>query len=198
MQKLKYMTVILIVLMTAGISKAQELRFGFDYKIASLSGAQKNFIDATSYAGASFSLNSQQTENAAITFEIGYNSFYQKKNSDTYSFGTVSLTGVQYRYLTSVPVMVGVNYGFLPDGMINPYIGFGGGFVYNEYRVDMGLYSISDEAWKFAIRPEAGLLLGLGNTDLKLAASFLQNTFNGNEYNVSFFNYSIGFVKTIQ
>jgi hypothetical protein len=179
-------------------SKAQELKFGFDYKMASLSGQQANYISATSYSGASISFISQRTENAALVFELGFNNFYEKKNRDTYTFGTVSLTGVQYRYLTSVPVLVSVNYGFLPDGPINPYLSFGGGFVYNEYRVEMGLYSLSDEAWKFAIKPEAGVLVGSGDTQLKLSASFLQNTFNQNDYNVSFFNYGIGLVKRIQ
>ena len=196
---MKYIyTICFLLLIGSTNSFAQDLKFGFDYRMAAPLAEQGDYISKTSFSGAGFYMISEKTENLSFTFDIGYNFFYEKENKNTYEFGTISLTGVQYRYITTVPITAGVNYTFMPESSIKPYIGLGAGFVYNQLRLDMGLYNIQDEIWKFMVKPEVGILFALNpNFDLKFSSNYNKSVFNSDEYPVTYLNYNIGFVSRI-
>lgn len=40
-----------------------------------------------------------------VGVDAGWNVFYEKKDYDTYTGGTESLSGIQYRYQNSVPLL---------------------------------------------------------------------------------------------
>jgi opacity protein-like surface antigen len=173
MKKYQYILVLAAVCLSF-YSKAQVSTFGFNYVIGTPMGNTKDFIDLASYRGASFEYTYVPDDHIGVHFEAGWNNFYQKVEG-TFEHKTLSVTGVQYRYVESVPLLVGINYFILPEAIVKPYVAFGMGLVYTEKRDEIGLYSLSFDSWQFAIKPEIGAAVSLSdNTLLKLSAKYYQ------------------------
>jgi len=99
--------------------------------------------------------------------------FYEKKDKETYSRGTASLTGVQFRYQNEVPLLASIDYMISSDKPLKPYIGLGIGTIYTERSTNMNLYSIYETTWHFAVKPELGLLYEISPAvSLKLGAKY--------------------------
>jgi hypothetical protein len=81
-----------------------------------------------------------------VHVEGGWNNFYEKKEKTTYEYKTLAVTGIQYRYVESVPIFVGANYFILPEAIVKPYVAFGLGLIYTEKRNDVGLYTLSSDS----------------------------------------------------
>ena len=105
------------------------------------------------------------------------------------------VTGVQYRYLNTMPFMVNGHFYLGDDGGVRPYFGLGLGTSYVEERTDIGLRSYVTDKWRFAFQPEIGAVIpfGLSEGGANVAAKFRYSTKAGeNTIPVSFFTLSIG------
>jgi len=91
--------------------------------------------------------------------ELGWIVFYEKKDYDTYTEGTTSLSGTQYRYTNSYPMLVTFEYTLKPDEMLKPFVNLGLGTMYTRRDTDMGVWTLKQDAWHFALKPEIGILL---------------------------------------
>jgi hypothetical protein len=132
--------------------------YSWDWSIGHSVGALNDFIDVNSSRGFSFTYQSPLNDNQSIGIELGWNVFYQKLDYATYTDGTSSISGTQYRYLNSYPVLLSWQYHFSPEDDYDFFVGLGTGLVRLKQEVDMGLFAIQDDAWQFVIRPEAGLI----------------------------------------
>jgi opacity protein-like surface antigen len=157
-----YLIIILISFTATSKIMAQYNMMSIQYSIGYTSGDFNDFISKPSFRGMSFDYHNLVTETIGVGFEIGWNNFYDERNYETYTRGSASLTGKQYRYCFAVPILVSANYYLGPGEVVNPYIGFGIGGQYTHNDVDMGLYSARDEAFHFAIKPEIGIILKPG------------------------------------
>lgn len=170
-----YIKLILCVgfLLSGKFLSAQVNTFGLNYAISVPLGNTADFIKEASYRGMSFEYIYVPDDNFGVQLEGGWNNFYEKVNKATYEYKTLSITGIQYRYIESVPLFVGLNYFVLPESFIKPYAGLSAGLVYTEKRNEVGLYSLSSDSWQFGLKPELGAAIELGeSTYLKLSAKY--------------------------
>lgn len=83
---------------------------------------------------------------------------FDEKTDEVVSLDNAAVQGTQLRYINAAPMLVNVNYYVTQlSRHIVPFVGFGLGTYYIERRVDVGIYSIYDDAWHFGIAPEAGI-----------------------------------------
>ena len=132
-----------------------------------------DFISAPSFRGASFQYRYAVTDNILIGVDAAWNTFYEKKDYDSYTSGTKTLSGIQYRYQNEIPLLFSADYLFLTDNKFQPYLGLGIGTIYSERIADMGVWRFEENPWQFALKPEFGLLYGISNgTSFKLGLKY--------------------------
>jgi hypothetical protein len=193
MKKL-YIFILLILFSLGSKVMAQAGIFSLQYSVAYTVGDFNDFIGSVSWRGTTVEYRNLITPNIGVGFELGWNGFYQDKGYDTYTIGTESLSGKQYGYCSSYPMLAAADYYFMPDYTINPFIGLGIGTQYTNNELDMGLYYISEHAWHFDLRPEAGIIINPGaEVGIIICAKYFQAFKTGDIKSRSYFTTNIGF-----
>ncbi len=128
------------------------------YAIGFGTGDLGDFIGSPSFRGFVFDYRNKINDNVGLGLEVGWNVFYEESDYDTYTKDNLSLTGKQWRYNNQLPMLFAADYYFSPDQTVNPFAGLGIGTMYSRRNTDMGTYSIEEEAWHFALRPELGVI----------------------------------------
>ena len=143
------------------------------YSIAIPTGDLGEYISSASWRGLAFDYRKLVQPNLGLGFYAGWNVFYQEKPYDTYTLRNQSISGKQYRYTNSVPMMFATDYYFKPGGDLNPFIGAAIGGVYTQRATDMGIYRWEQEAFSFGVTPQAGFYYKLGTfAALSVAAKY--------------------------
>jgi outer membrane protein len=174
--------------------KAQESLFSIEYSMGFGSGDLKDFVGTASFRGMSFEYRYLVQPAIGIGFETGYNLFYEEKPYATYTKGAQAISGYQFRYLHAVPVLAAADYYFKPDTKINPFVGLGLGTIYINRDVDMGMYTIEDDDWQFALRPQVGTVVTMQGIDLMLAAKYMMG-FKTNDMEANnYFTVNVGII----
>ena len=146
-----------IVSMTSVFSQAEN-HCAINYDMSFGTGDLGDFISAGSFRGSSFQYRHAVTHNILLGVDVAWNVFYEKKDYDSYTSGTMTLSGIQYRYQNEVPILVAADYLFNPDKDFQPYVGLGIGTIYSERNVSMGIWYVEENPWQFALKPEAGFM----------------------------------------
>jgi hypothetical protein len=156
-------------------------------------GDMSDFISAASWRGFLLEYRAAINDHLFVGVDGGWNVFYEKKANDTYSVGTVSLSGVQYRYQNEVPILATADYFISSDKHLKPYVGLGIGTMYSERATDMNLYRLQENTWHFALKGEIGLLYEINYTaSIKLAAKYYNGFKTGTLDNQGYFSISLG------
>lgn len=170
--------ILFVFLLTGIISatqvKAQENIWSIQYSMGFAMGDLKDYNSSASFRGVSFEYRNLIQPAIGIGFETGYNLFYDREDYSSYTRGTETISGVQFRYSHMVPVLAAFDYYLKPDTYFNPFVGLGIGTLYVNRQVDMGMYRWTEDAWQFALRPEIGVMYskpGMG-TEFILAAKY--------------------------
>jgi len=151
---------------------AQNL-YMLEYSIAVGTGDLNTFINNPSFRGFNFGYRNMVDDNRAVGLDIGWQTFFEKKDLATYTDGTAALTGVQYRYTNCFTASLQVDHVFADGKDIRPFIGIGAGTMYARRTLDMGLYRVEKDPWQFMLQPEAGVSLYLANgSALILSANY--------------------------
>jgi opacity protein-like surface antigen len=168
--------------------------FSIQYSLA-FGGSMNDYITSTSVRGATFEYKMYPSPNVSVGIDAGWNHFYERRAYSTYTDGTLSLSGVQFRYANAVPIFVTASYYLKPGEKINPFIGLGVGTVFMSRYVDMGQFRVLDEEWHFALKPEAGVLVSL-SPDMDLILGFrYNNAFATSDTDaISYMMFNVGFV----
>lgn len=194
MKKIYFTFLVITCLATFSVS-AQDQLFSLQYSVGFGMGNTNDFVSKTSFRGLSFEYRKFLNPKSALGFEIGYNFFYEEKGYDTYVNDNQSLSGKQFRYLHALPILAAYDYYFKPDAKVNPFAGVGVGCVVLDQRVDMGIYTFSDDAVQFAFRPEAGVLIEANpNLDLIIAAKYFIGTEANDMKGQSYLTLNLGFM----
>lgn len=143
-------------MMIAAPSIAQST-FSVQYSMGSGAGDTKTFISSPSFRGAALEYRRMIQPKIGVGIDASWNVFYERRAYDTYTSGTMSLSGVQYRYINAIPIYLAFDYYLKPDNRMNPFVGLGVGTMYCRKNTDMNLYTLESDAWMFAVRPEAGI-----------------------------------------
>jgi opacity protein-like surface antigen len=140
---------------TSVFSQAEN-HISFQYDMSFGTGDLGEYITAPSFRGFSAQYRYAVTHNILIGMDVAWNVFYEKRDYDSYTSGTITVSGVQYRYQNEVPILVSVDYVFMPDKEFQPYLGLGIGTIYSERNTSMGIWYVEENPWQFALKPEAG------------------------------------------
>jgi opacity protein-like surface antigen len=153
---MKYLFLMLIGSITLVTSHAQQ-KMVITYPIAFPIGNHHDYISQTSFRGISLEFLQKAHPMADVGVEAGWNVFYQKVDSKTYTEGTAAISGIQYRYTNVAPILAEAKI-YVPtkNKKAKPYVGLGVGTLYVNRSTDFGLYRITNETWQFCLRPELG------------------------------------------
>jgi outer membrane protein len=161
-----------LVSVTSVFSQAEN-HFAINYDISFGTGDLGDFISAPSFRGASMEYRYAVSNNILVGMDLAWNVFYEQRDYDSYTSGTKTLSGVQYRYQNEVPLLVTADYVFMTDKEFQPFIGLGIGTIYTERVTEMGIWYIEENPWQFAMKPEAGFLYNMSmGTALKFAVKY--------------------------
>jgi hypothetical protein len=134
----------------------------FTYSMGLPAGDLKTYSDQPSFRGINMEFFWHAKPTVDAGFEVGWNVFYAKKEYNTYTEGTRSISGEQFRYTNAVPMIAGLRWR-KTGGKTQPYLGAGLGTTYINRSTDFGLYRITNNTWQFCVRPEGGLIYKLSD-----------------------------------
>ena len=156
---MKFIITVVFVITFCITKTLAQSTFTTSYTINFPFGNTHDYIAKTSFRGFSLDYRYQVTENLAVGIGTGWYTFYEKKEYDTYTSPDNALTvsGLQYRYINSMPILVVGDYYFKPEEKLSPFVGLGIGTFYNIVTTDLGQYSFETRAWQFCLAPEAGV-----------------------------------------
>ncbi len=154
---MKKIFIILLVAAASSTTYAQSLT-ALQYSMGFGTGDLSDFIGKPSFRGFTIDYRNLVQPNVGVGFDLGWHAFYEAKASDVYTIGNLSYSGKQYRYNNQFPLLFAADYYMQPGESVNPFVGFGVGTMYSLRNTDMGQYSLKEDAWNFAIRPEVGIL----------------------------------------
>ena len=158
-------SILLLVLFLGADAYAQDYWFGFEYNTVQASGDAANFAGGWSWRGGSFGGRKMVRDNTSVGFWAGWH-VMDEKTDETVSFRgdnrNIDLSGMQYRYINSFPIMLNAHWYGGTMGRFRPYIGLNAGTYFIERRVEVGLVAIDDDNWHFGLAPEVGVTFPLG------------------------------------
>lgn len=153
----------------------------FQYATGFGVGDLGEYISAPSFRGTLVEYRKPVQDNLLVGFDLGWNVFYEKLDYATYTIGTESLSGIQYRYQNEIPILISADYLLSIENAFKPYVGLGIGTMYTERSTDMNLYRREQNPWHFAVKPEVGFLYELSySTSLKFGAKYYYGFKSGN------------------
>jgi outer membrane protein len=193
MRKVVFLIIFCSSLLTAKSFGQQESYISVQYGVSFVSGDMSDFIAKVSWRGFLLEYRSALNDNLLAGVDAGWNVFYEKKDQDSYTVGTATLSGIQYRYQNSFPLLATVDFLISSDEALKPYAGLGIGSIYNERAIDMNLYRLTEDTWQFALKGELGLLYELTQAaSIKLAAKYYNGFKTNTLDNQGYFSISMG------
>ncbi len=187
--------IILSLMLLGSISlSAQTSVVNVAWSIGFPSGDLSDYISDVSARGFSVSYGRFVKPELTVGFSTGWNVFNTSRSYQTYTEGTTSLSGKQWRTNNSIPILANANYYFKKSDKINSYAGMGIGMVYNRRNTDMYIYTLEEESWNFALQPEIGLEYKIDSKVALTAAGKYYYCFESGEipYPTSYFALNIG------
>jgi len=158
--QIKYIFSAIILLVAVQVASAQG-RFGITYNTALPLGETADLVSKYSWRGMGIESRWEIATDVYLGFNSSWNTFYESKRG-TFTEGTRTLTGSQYCYVNSLPLLFTGYKHFSGSGAFTPYIGLGVGTMYAEQERQMGLWVISEDNWHFAFAPEIGTTIYYG------------------------------------
>lgn len=180
--------------------KAQMLNL--NYQISVPFGDIKDFTDKTSFRGMDLEYHQFLGQRFSIGGAIGWNVYYQNKDNVTGDFkfsgsdNLYSITGDQFRYINTVPIMAIGRYYFDDDNSaVRPYVGLGLGTSWTEKRLEVGQFSSTISRWQFAMAPEIGILIPVSDQfgfNVGARYNYATKAANGRVPEISSLTFNIG------
>jgi hypothetical protein len=149
---------------TTLLSYGQEALWNITYQVSIPVGETQDFIGKTSFRGIGIEGRWFVDNNVTIGGSVNWNTFYEKKDKVTTVIENTTITGTHFNYINALPIYANAAYYFNEGSYIRPFAGINIGTIYSEERMDVGLYTIKDEPWRFALAPEAGIMIQTQNS----------------------------------
>ncbi|MCW8801726.1 MAG: hypothetical protein OQK81_00045, partial [Candidatus Bathyarchaeota archaeon] len=94
--------------------------------------------------------------------------------------------------INNIPLLAKVDW-YQPMDMFEPYFSLGVGTVWQETRREIGTYAFKGNYWLFALKPEIGTIIPVGESYLVLKVSYLQGFKTADAPALSYMNVGLGF-----
>ncbi len=146
-----------LLLLGAGPVEAQNW-YSFSYQPSQPLSNTKDFTDNFGWRGIGFDYKRVVKPNLAVGLSFGWHVFDEQTDEVVSAFG-VDISGDQFRYVNSFPILANASYFLGKEGGVRPYLGANIGTYIMEHRLDVGLYSLSETKWHFGLAPEVGVAI---------------------------------------
>jgi opacity protein-like surface antigen len=147
--------VLLLAPLSVGPAEAQTW-WALTYQPAVPLSNTKEFTDNFGWRGIGVDFKRQVKPNLTLGLSFGWQVFDQQTDEVVSAFG-VDLSGDQFRYVNSWPLLVNASYFFGTEGRARPYLGANVGAYVMEHRLEVGLYGIEETNLHLGFAPEAGI-----------------------------------------
>jgi hypothetical protein len=159
-------------------------------------GNTQDFADNFGWRGIGFDIKKPIKPNLTLGLSFGWHVIDQQTDEVVAVTG-VDISGDQFRYVNSWPILANLTYLFGSKGGVRPFLAANAGTYVIEQQVDIGLYSIHETNWHFGFAPEAGIAFPL-RPDL---AAVLNGRYNyalsaGGVGDQSYVTFGVGFAWT--
>ena len=137
---------------------AQDDHFGMSWDVTIPVGETSNYVGETSWLGFTMQWRKFLNDNISVGALFSWNVLHQR-SFETQEFRftpegsdreiTGHLSGEQFRYLNSYPILVESHYylGDPYDSAVRPYAGLGAGVTPIQRRTEVGLIAITETNW---------------------------------------------------
>ena len=194
MKKVLLIAVIALTILPQ-ISNAQRSYTSVLYSMGFGMGDLGDYISQTSFRGVMVEYRNTVSPGMYAGIDVAWNVFYERKDYATYSEGTKSLSGIQYRYSNQLPILLSVEKHLNPDSPTRPYVGLGLGTMYSRRVTEMGVYVITEDTWHFALKPEIGIIREISSTKgMKIGLKYLTGFGAGDLDTQSYLGLTVGFI----
>lgn len=155
-----------------------------NYQMSVPLGKINDFAGKMSFRGMDIEYHHFLSERFSIGGLVGWNTWYKDKGMVTQNFrlggekDVHTITGYQYRYVNSVPIMaVGRYWMGESNALFQPFVGMGIGTSWTEMKIDVGLFTATHSRWQFAFAPEIGTLINMNDQiAFNVAAKYVYGT----------------------
>lgn len=191
---MKYILTTIIALMIAGASYTQSL-YTMNYTMSFGVGETAKFIGSPSFRGITFEGRGFVTDNVSLGGLFTWSTFYEKLANESYTSGTTTLTGTQYRYINAFPILFQAHYYIGTDSYApRVYLGGGVGTYKMVQRLNVGVWSLEDNYWHFGFSPEVGVIYPVSmSTHFNISARYHYVVKAKETIDYSWFGLSVGF-----
>ena len=194
--------IIIIAVFISTASFAQQSFWSINYHMSFGLGEQGDYIADASFRGWGVDGRGFLTQNISVggsfsweVFDQIYRDLPPRQLTDVTDNVSGAISGVEYRFINTLPIMANAHYYLGQDGAIRTYFGLGLGTAYTEQRTDIGFVSILAKGWGFAIQPEVGVMIPFGLTGVgaNVSGKFRYTTQGGDTtIPISLFTLGIG------
>lgn len=161
--KTRALLAIPLALLLGSGAQAQQWYGAVSYGMSAPVSDTKAFTRGTSWRNFGVDLVAIVNPNTTVGVSFAWNVFNEVTGTVSSIDGT-EISGTQFRYINSLPMLVTVREYFRTPGGARPFIGVGVGPHLVKQRVDVGLWTVSENTWHFGVAPEVGLLMPVGPT----------------------------------
>ncbi|HKU62566.1 MAG TPA: outer membrane beta-barrel protein [Gemmatimonadales bacterium] len=153
----------------------------------------KDFADNTSWRGINVEYKKAIKENVTAGLSFGWHVFDDRTDEVLSGFG-LDISGDQFRYVNSFPLLANISYFLGKTGGVRPFIGADVGVYIMEHRLDIGLYSLHETNTHFGFGPEAGIAIPVRpNMSMLLTGRYNYALSAGSVDDQQYINFGVGF-----
>lgn len=159
---MKYIVTMIAVAFLTIATQSQGL-YNLTYTMGFGAGKTSEFIGSASFRGFTFEGQGFVTEQVTVGGLFNWQTFYEELSGASYTDGTATLTGTQYRYINAYPMLLTGHYYFGTD-KYEPrfYLGAGLGAYVVDQEVQAGVWTVENNYWHFGMSPDLGMLYPVG------------------------------------
>ncbi len=162
MKKLTYIFV-LVMVMAGGRAFGQNSFTYLQYAPSLPVGEVTDFTGNFQWRGFGFGASWFLQDAVTIGFETGWYVFRDETDGAVSEViesdnSTITITAKQFKFINSVPVLATARY-YMEGSQVWGYVQMGIGGYYNEKRLELGLRTVTEDAFQFGIAPEIGIVI---------------------------------------
>lgn len=193
---MKKLSLIILLVALFSIQGFSQTNATISYAMGFGVGDLGDYIEKASFRGVMLDYTLDVTDNISLGGSVGMNTFYEEVSDKEYDYSNGTAYGQQYRYSNNVPMLARGVYSLKETSGIVPYGALGIGTIYTRRDTDMGIFTLRQEAWNFALAPEIGFLYQVSATNsLALSFRYFNGFQSGSELDESqnYFSINVGF-----
>jgi hypothetical protein len=162
------------VLAFAQVAQSQTM-YGPSFGLSQPLSHTREFADDLSLRNLSGDLRVMLGGRTSLGALVGWHVFHEQEELQSAVPGTTATaTGLQYRTVNAVPLMVSAHRYFGDALTRRFYIGAGAGATYTKTRLDVGILGSDADEWGFTVAPEIGYMRPFrGSAELLFSAKYL-------------------------